>query len=54
MAKATKQIWIDSSCVECGGKGIVPHRHITNKRNKKTCTACKGEGQTRKSVEAVD
>jgi len=33
------------TCTKCGGRGIVPHRHVTNKRNSKPCPECGGTGE---------
>lgn len=32
-------------CPKCAAKGIVAHRHITNKRNSKSCAVCEGKGE---------
>ena len=50
MAGKTKLVNIMSTCVECGGAGIVPHHHVTNKRNKKQCKVCKGAGELPKQI----
>ena len=43
--KNTKLVEVPTSCPECAGAGIVPHHHVTNKRNKKPCPKCKGSGE---------
>ena len=49
--KRTKLVTVKGGCPECAGAGIVPHHHITNKRNKKQCPVCKGEGEVLKQIE---
>lgn len=36
---------VNTTCAACGGRGIVPHRHITNKRNSKPCLPCEQTGE---------
>jgi DnaJ-class molecular chaperone len=45
MSAVYKPTTVERICPKCAGKGIVSHRHITNKRNKKVCERCEGEGQ---------
>jgi DnaJ-class molecular chaperone len=34
-----------TTCSECAGRGIIPNHAPTNKRNKKTCPKCNGDGE---------
>ena len=49
----TKLVEVPTVCMECAGAGIVPHHHVTNKRNKKKCPKCKGLGAATRLEEVV-
>jgi DnaJ-class molecular chaperone len=49
--KHTKLVEVPTTCLNCGGRGIVGKHHVTNKRNKQKCPVCKGTGETKRNEE---
>jgi hypothetical protein len=44
---------IESICPDCAGKMVIPHRHISNKRNSKPCPTCKVNSVNTGMIEKV-